>query len=142
MSSRGLLAGLLPALLLLAGPLAGCGAGEASPDLFLVERSGPAPAGRLSMVVSEEGGLSCNRGPKLMLDDAQIIKARTIAEELQGPVSHHLDLPANPGSVYAYRVRNEEGAVSFADNSTARPKVFDELELFVSTVAQQLCHVD
>jgi hypothetical protein len=43
--------------------------------------------------------------------------------------------------VFAYRVRDEAGSVSFADNSATQPKVLRNLALFVLQVAQQNCHL-
>jgi hypothetical protein len=135
---------LLAGSLLGACLLQGCGAAQVSPDLFLVERSTNGTTSKLTLVVSEEGGLRCDGGRSLMLSDPQIIEARTIAEELQNPISHHLDLPAGPHSVYAYRLRNGEGSIAFADTSQGPPKemhVLHKLELFVAQVAEGVCHL-
>lgn len=131
--------GLLPvALLALTVALDGCGGGQISPDLFLVERTSAKSGAKLTMVVSEEGGLRCNGATGLALSDPQIIEARTIAEELQGPLSHHLALAAGPRSVYSYRLRNGEGSISFADDSAGQPKALGKLQLFVLK-AEGLC---
>jgi hypothetical protein len=116
----------------------GC-AGVKPPDLFVVERSGP--GGRLTLLVDEQGGLRCNGGRKPPLSDPQLIQARALQEELVTPSGVHLSLAPRPGSVFSYRVRDESGSVSFADNSTAQPKVLRNLVLFVLQVAQQNCHL-
>ncbi|MDE3070201.1 MAG: hypothetical protein KGJ43_05685, partial [Acidobacteriota bacterium] len=103
--------------------LAGCGAGVASPDLFAITRAASGGAPNLTMVVSEEGGVSCNGARAGMLSDPQIIEARTIAEDLHGTVPHDLSLAPRAGSVRSYRVRDPDGQISFADNSLAGPKV-------------------
>ncbi|MHB8492622.1 MAG: hypothetical protein ACYDA6_10485, partial [Solirubrobacteraceae bacterium] len=120
--------------------IGGCGAGVAAPDLFLVTRSGPGSTSTLTMVVNEEGGVRCNGARAGMLSDPQIIEARTITEDLHGPVTHHVSLGPRPGSVYSYHVRDAEGQLAFADNSAALPKVLEQLQGFVATVAQGLCH--
>jgi len=132
-------AALAPGLAALAA-LAGCG-GIKAPDLFIVNRSGSSPPARLTMLVNEEGGVSCNGGPELKLSDAQLVKARAITEELHEPASHDLTLPARPGSVLSYAVRDQDGMVRFADNSAAQPKVLRALALFVLEAAQQVCHL-
>jgi hypothetical protein len=119
----------------------GCGGGVMLGDLFLVQRSGSTPHARLTMLVNEEGGVRCNGGAKLQLSDAQLVEARGIQEDLHGAASSHLSLPARPGSVFGYRVRDAEGTVSFSDNSPRQPKVLRELALFVLRVAQQVCHL-
>jgi hypothetical protein len=134
---RALLA-LAPALL--ATTAAACG-GVSSADLFIVERSGTVPHAALSVLVSEEGVVQCNRGASHRLSDPALIEARTIQEELHNAATHHLSLPARPGSVYGYRVRDGEGSVSFADNSSGQPKVLRALQLFTLQVAQRACHV-
>jgi hypothetical protein len=116
----------------------GCG-GVKPPDLFVVERSGP--GGRLTLLVDEQGGLRCNGARAPALSDPQLIQARALQEELATPSGVHLSLPARPGSVFTYRVRDEAGSVSFADNSAAQPKVLRNLALFVLQVAQQNCHL-
>ena len=118
--------------------LAGC-AGVKPPDLFIVERSGP--GGRLTLLVDEQGGLRCNGARAPALSDPQLIQARAIQEELATPAGEHLALAPHPGSVFSYRVRDEAGSVSFADNSSAQPKVLRNLALFVLQVAQQNCHL-
>ncbi len=116
----------------------GCG-GVKPPDLFVVERSGP--GGRLTLLIDEQGGLHCNGAGELKLSDPQLIQARALQEELGTPAGEHLSLPPRPGSVFAYRVRDESGSVSFADNSSAQPKVLRNMALFVLQVAQQDCHL-
>jgi hypothetical protein len=69
------------------------------------------------------------------------VQARAIQEELKEPAEAHLSLPARPGSVLSYYLRDENGNVRFADDSTGQPKVFRNLALFVLQVAQQVCHL-
>lgn len=130
------LASLATALIV---PIAGCGGGVRAPDLFLLERSGPGP--RLTLLVNEEGGLRCDGGRELKLSESQIVQARAIQEELKTPAGEHTSLPARAGSVFAYRLRDENGSVSFADNSARQPKVFRNLALFILQTAQQVCHL-
>lgn len=117
---------------------AGCG-GVRAPDLFLVERSGP--GGRLTLLVDEQGGLRCNGARAPALSDPQLIQARALQEELAPPAGEHLSLAPRPGSVFAYRVRDESGSVTFADNSAAQPKALRNLALFVLQVARRECRL-
>ncbi|HLH14052.1 MAG TPA: hypothetical protein VKV16_04635 [Solirubrobacteraceae bacterium] len=119
----------------------GCG-GVTAPDLFLVERSGASAHARLTLLVDEEGGVTCD-GTKAAskLSDSQIIKAREIQEELEKPSAHHLSLPPRAGSVLSYLVRDEKGTVRFSDNSADQPKVLRKLQLFVLQSAQEVCHL-
>ena len=121
-------------------PLAGCG-GVQAPDLFLVQRSGATARAKLTLLVNEEGGVNCNRGPTLKLADPQIVQARTIQEDLHEPSASHLVLAPRSGSVLSYSVRDEAGTVRFSDNSAAQPAVLRQLALFVLQTAQNVCHL-
>jgi hypothetical protein len=121
--------------------LTGCGSGVEAADLFVVTRTGPTPQARLTLLVNEEGNLNCNGGPTLKLSDPQIVEARAIQEELQKPASEHVSLRARAGSVFSYYLRDENGTVSFADNSAGQSKWMRELQLFVTQTAQQVCHI-
>jgi hypothetical protein len=127
------------AALLGAATIAGCG-GIKAPDLFLVERTS-AGAPPLMLLVNEEGGVRCNGGPGLKLGDPQLVEARAIQEALREPSSKHLTLAPRPGSVFSYRVRDENGGVSFGDNSSGQPQVLRRLALFVLQTAQRVCHL-
>jgi hypothetical protein len=93
------------------------------------------------MLVNEEGVVHCNGGPPRHLSDAQIIEARTIQEDLHDPASRHASLPAAPGSVLGYYVRDQDGFVRFADNSRGQPPVMRRLALFVLDVARGVCGI-
>jgi hypothetical protein len=121
--------------------LAGC-SGVTAPDLFVVNRYGATPGAKLTLLVDEEGGVSCDgREASQKLEDAQIVKAREIQEEILKPSSTHLSLPPQKGSTLSYRVRDESGTVSFSDNSAGQPLVLHKLQLFVLQAAQQICHL-
>jgi hypothetical protein len=116
----------------------GCG-GVLSPDLFIVYRSGNSPGAKLTMLVNEEGVVHCNGGPGRHLSDPQIIEARTIQENLEEPAAKHESLPAAPGSVLSYYLRDGNGTVRFSDNSPHQPAAMRKLAGFVLTVAQGVC---
>jgi hypothetical protein len=135
------LAGLLVCAVALAG--GGC-SGVVSPDLFIVYRTGSVPGAKLTMLVNEEGMVHCydvptHPGPPRHLSDAQIIEARTIQEDLEGAASRHESLPAQPGSVLRYYVRDANGNVRFSDNSLHQPTAMRKLAGFVLSVAQGVC---
>jgi hypothetical protein len=119
---------------------AGCGI--KAPDLFIVQRTGNVAGARLTLIVNEEGGVSCNGGSgKLKLSDPQLVIARAIQEEISEPAAKHTSLPPAPKSVLTYNLRDENGSVRFSDNSAGQPKVFRQLALFVLQTAQQVCHL-
>ncbi len=127
---------------LAAAMMSGCG-GVLSPDLFIVYRSGNVPGAKLTVLVTEEGAVQCNPNPAqpriYHLSDPQIIEARNIQEDLKDPASRNESFPAVKGSVLSYYVRDQDGSVHFADNSTSQPAVTRKLAGFVLSVAQGLC---
>jgi hypothetical protein len=139
--------------LLAAMLLSACG-GIKAPDLFIVKRTGTgaasgtgtgtAASGTLTLVVNEEGGISCDgvasKGArKLKLSDPQLVEARAIQEDIQEQASSHTTLAPGAKSVFSYYLRDENGWVRFADDSAGQPKVFHQLALFVLRAAQQVC---
>lgn len=123
--------------------IAGCG-GIISPDLFIVNRTGSAAGAKLTLLVNEEGVVHCytdpaHPGPARHLSDPQIIEARTIQEDLEEPAAHHESLPAAPGSVLHYYLRDANGTVRFSDNSPHQPSAMRKLGLFMLSVAQKVC---
>ncbi|MDQ6811352.1 MAG: hypothetical protein M3Z95_05590 [Actinomycetota bacterium] len=135
MKARGLAGTLLAATL-----LGGCG-GIRAPDLFIVQRSSALAGSPLTLLINDEGGVRCNAGKSLKLSDSQLVEARAIQEDLRDPASKHVSLAPAAGSVFSYYLRDEHGAVRFADNSAGQPPVFRRLALFVLQTAQQVCHL-
>jgi hypothetical protein len=136
---------LTPAFVLVAATLAAGGCGGVAPDLFIVYRSGATPGAKLTLLVNEEGVVQCNPNPAHPaphhLSDSQIIEARVIQEDLKDPASRRESLPAAKGSVLSYYVRDQDGTVSFADNSPGQPAVTRKLAAFVLSVAQGVCGI-
>jgi hypothetical protein len=123
----------------------GCG-GVTAPDLFIVQRSGSGAAAKLTLLVNEEGGVTCNgvsqlAGRKLKLSDSQLVQARAIQEDLHEPAAKHTALTPGAKSVLSYRARDENGSVSFSDDSAGQPAVFRRLALFVLQTAQRVCRL-
>jgi len=113
-----------------------------APDLFIVYRSGSTPHARLTMIVNEEGGVTCDGHEAAQkLSDPQIVKAREIQEDLEKPSSSHLELAPRAGSVLRYFVRDEKGYVRFSDDSAGQPAVFQKLQLLVLQASQEICHL-
>jgi hypothetical protein len=129
--------------------VAGCGENVTLPDLFVVQRTGGTHGEELTMVVNEGGAVRCSEKPlhpatphaTHQLSDPQLVEARGLQEELQGPSAKHLSLAPRPGSVFRYFVRDAEGWVRFADNSTGQPSVLRHLAFFVLEVAQKVCRL-
>jgi hypothetical protein len=118
--------------------LAGCG--SPPPDLFLVRRTGPDPAAKLTMLVSDGGSVTCN-GKQHPLDSDRLLRARQLARDLAKPAELHLELPRGPNSNLSYRVRLEAGTVSFSDTSRGNPQAFYQLAAFTKDVSERVCGI-
>jgi len=146
----GMRVGVAGAALCALALLAGCGESVALPDLFVARRMGGGPGAGVTLLINEGGSVHCSRGhmdaahlgATHQLSDPQLVLARTLSEELQGPSAKHLALAPRPGSVFRYYVRDAEGWVRFADNSAGQPQVFHRLAFFVLEVAQKVCGLD
>ena len=116
--------------------LAGCG-NRRAPDLFVVQRDGELPGGRLELRVSDDGRVRCNGGERRRLPDELLLDAREIARDLNDLAPRKL--PSRPGSLLRYRVRVEDGTVAFADNSRGQAKAMSRTQAFARRVAREVC---
>lgn len=117
--------------------LAGCGA--ESPDVFLLTRSGLLPGARLTLLVNDGGTVRCNGGEPRQLPARQLLDARRIAEDLAEQAHDDLTLPAPSGSLLRYRLRMEEGTVTFSDEDAVRRPELAPVIVFARSVAQDVC---
>src|SRR5689334_2545725 len=124
------------AVLLAALLVTGCGSPSA--DLFLVKRSGADKNANLTLLVSDDGTVTCN-GAKHEIPNEKLLDARKLTRELSPQAELHLALPPRPGTVLSYKVRMEAGTVTFSDTSRPLPSEFTELELFTKSVAEDVC---
>lgn len=127
------------AVLLLALTLAGCG--SPAPDLFEVKRSGADRNANVTLLVSDDGTVTCNRGKRLPITNEELLEARQLARELSEQAELHLQLPPGPDPVLTYRVRMEAGTVGFADTSRPLPSAFAQLTVFTSDVSESICGI-
>jgi hypothetical protein len=119
-----------------AAGLAGC-FGVQSPDLFLLTRTGQ---GRpLTLIVNDSGTIRCDGGKAKPIRDTTLISARDLADDLAPDAGSKLRIPAAAGSVYYFRIKLQQGTVSFPDKAAAGRKPLAEAELFAAQAAQQEC---
>lgn len=121
----------------LALALAGCG--TTAPDLFLLTRTGSLPDARLTLLVNDGGTVRCNRGAPRALSDPQLLAARSIQEDVSDDAKQDLTLPARPGSLLRFRIRTQDGTVTFSDVDAARRPVLGRIVAFTRTIAQHVC---
>jgi hypothetical protein len=122
----------------LAALVAGCGARP--PDLFAVERTGTGANARLRMVVNDGGAVTCN-GHEHPLGAQRLLRAREVARQLADQAQLHLELPPGGGSILSYRVRLEQGTVTFSDTSAHLPASFTAVEVLTKDIAEEVCGI-
>jgi hypothetical protein len=108
-----------------------------SADLFLLTRTGQ--GSRLTMLVNDGGTIRCNGGKAKPISDSSLITARDLSDNLATDAQNNLTIPDSPGSVYYFRIRLEQGTVSFPDRAAASRKVLGQAELFAAQTAQRDC---
>jgi len=116
----------------------GCG-GETAPDLFLLTRTGSLPGARLTLLVNDSGTVRCNGGAPRMLPDPRLLDARRIAEDLADDAKAGLTLPAPRAALLRFRVRTQDGTVTFSDVDAVRRPVLGRTIAFARAVAQGVC---
>jgi hypothetical protein len=118
-----------------------CGCGAPSADLFVVTRSGADRNANLTLLVADDGTVSCNHGKPKPIPNDRLLDARKLTRDLSKQAELHLVLPPRPGSVLSYRVRMEAGTLQFADTSRPLPTSFAQLEAFTSDIAGNVCKI-
>ena len=116
--------------------LAGCFDVQ-SPDLFLLTRTGQGP--KLTLLVNDAGTIRCNGAKAKPISNTSLITARDLADNLATDAQNKLTIPNAPGSVYYYRIRLQQGTISFPDKASATRNVLAQAELYAAQAAQQDC---
>jgi hypothetical protein len=119
--------------------LAGCG--TPSPDLFVVDRSGPDRNANVELLVNDGGSVTCN-GKTHALDADRLLKARQLERDLEPQAELGIQLPEGPGTDLSYRVRMEGGTVAFSDRSAGVPNTFQRLAAFTKDVTERVCGIE
>ena len=127
------------AALLLAALLAGCG--TRSPDLFVVDRSGPDTNANVELLVNDGGSVTCN-GKQHPLDADRLLKARQLERDLEPQAQLGIQLPKGPGTDLSYTVRMEGGTIAFSDRSAGVPNTFQRLAAFTKDVTERVCGIE
>ncbi len=127
------------ALLLVALVLVG-GCGGPAGDLFEVQRSGADKAANVTLVVSDDGYVTCD-GAKKELPPDLLLRARQLTRDMSVQAELNLTLPAGPGTVLSYKARMAAGSIAFSDTSRPLPQSFTELTVYTKDVAEQVCGI-
>lgn len=118
---------------------AGCGSPAA--DLFEVKRSGADRNANLTLLVSNDGTVTCNGGARRPIPNETLLRARELERDLSESAELHLVLEPGQDSVLSYRVRMEAGTVAFADTSRPLPPAFARLSVFTKDVSEDICGI-
>ena len=118
--------------------VAGCG-GPAG-DLFEVQRSGADRAANVTLVVSDDGFVTCDGAKKTLTPDL-LLRARQLTRDMSVQAQLNLTLPKGPDSVLSYKARMAAGTISFSDTSRPLPSSFTELTVYTKDVAEQICRI-
>ena len=127
------------AALPLAALLAGCG--TRSPDLFVVDRSGPDTNANVELLVNDGGSVTCN-GEKHPLYADRLLKARQLERDLEPQAQLGIQLPKGPGTDLSYTARMEGGTIAFSDRSAGVPNTFQRLAAFTKDVTERVCGIE
>jgi hypothetical protein len=129
------------ALVLALAALALGGCGSEAHDLFVVDRTGAIPGAQLSLRVTDDGRASCNDKPLVDITSGQLINARNAERDLKDPAEAHVRLAPGSQPVLSYRVRTEDGVVTWSDDSARQPPVLFDLAKLTRDVAKSACHL-
>lgn len=129
-----------PAAALILALLCGCG-NITAPDLFVIDRTGAIPGARLSVRITDDGFAHCNALPRRQLPDPLLLDAREIKRDLADDARRHLLLAPGPNAVLTYRLRDQDGTVTFSDTSPGRTAKLLRVEGFTRVVARQVCRL-
>ncbi|MGH2892424.1 MAG: hypothetical protein ACRDPM_04035 [Solirubrobacteraceae bacterium] len=108
-----------------------------SADLFLLTRTGQGAT--LTLLVNDGGTVRCDGAKAKPISNAHLIAARDLSDNLSTDAQDKLTIPKTPGSVYYFRIRLEQGTISFPDRASATRKVLARAELLATQIAQQDC---
>jgi hypothetical protein len=109
-----------------------------SPDLFQLTRTGQGAT--LTLLVNDSGTISCNGTKAKPISNSRLIAARDLSDSLATDATAKLTLPAEAGSVYYFRIRMQQGTISFPDRAAgAGHPNLAQAELFATQAAQQSC---
>ena len=121
----------------LAVALAGCGLDVQSPDLFVLTRIGQGTT--LTLLPSDGGTIRCDGGKARTLPDALLIEARDLAQDLDKDARRGLTIKPSPGAVFQYRIKLENGTITFPDSAARDRKELSRATLFAAQAAQRAC---
>ena len=120
------------------GIAAGCGLQVQAADLFLLTRTGGGQP-KLTLLVNSGGTIRCNGSQAKPLPDNLLLQARNMTGALNRDARHHLHIAPAPDSVYNYRVKLQNGTITFPDTAARTHGELARLELLVVKIIDGPC---
>jgi hypothetical protein len=117
--------------------LGGCGLSVASPDLFVLTRTGH--GAKLTLLVNDAGTIRCNGSAAKAIPDSMLLSARSLVTQLTPDAQRNLTVAPGRGSVYAFTVRLSVGTITFGDTAAGRRAELAQAELFALQAAHGPC---
>ena len=108
-------------------------------DLFVLTRTGQGHT--LTMLVADDGTITCNHGRSHSLPDPLLLQARDLVGALKADARSKLDIPSPPTSASRFRIRLQAGTLVFPDTAGSTHPVLARAELFAVQAATQGCHL-
>ena len=121
----------------LAATITAC-SGPKAADLFSVARSGNVPGAALTLVVRDDGSVTCN-GVSHSLPDPLLLEARQLQRDMAKDAGARLNLPPGAQPVFRYAVRSPDGSLSFSDDSPGQHAELNTLAYLTRRVAREVC---
>ena len=118
---------------------AGCRFDVRSADLFLLTRAGQGRT--LTLLINDGGTIRCNASRTMQISDPLLLRARDLANSLDGDAKRTLRIPTPPNSAFSYTIRLQDGTISFPDTAAAAHPELAQAELFAVQAAQQACRL-
>jgi len=115
----------------------GCGLGIQSPDLFVITRTGQGET--TVLLINDGGSIRCNDRAPRPLAEPLLLRARDLATALASDAKAHLQIAPGPRTAFRYKIKLQDGTISFPDTAAARHSELAQAELFTVQVARQGC---
>lgn len=117
--------------------LGGCGLSVASPDLFVLTRTGH--GAHLTLLVNDGGTIRCNGAASKPIPDSLLLSARNLVTRLTPDAQRNLTVAPGRGSVYSFKVKLSGGTVTFGDTAAGQHAELAQAELFALQAAHGPC---
>jgi len=121
--------------------VSGCGGGIQSADLFQVKRTGTVPGATLDLVVNDGGTARCNGRSPQPMSAPELLAARDLQRSLAPFLRRRAALPPGRAPVLTYAMRDQDGHLSFSDDSPGQPPALFRLALLTRQIARGACRL-